>query len=101
MKCLDEIYSSKELILEDIISLQKYSCDKSLQGQTDPFLQGLVFFISSSSAQRSRQSFCCVFSSVPGTRAVDRSLECILKNPTDGRENVTLITSEKTDLREA
>lgn len=61
-------------------------------------MQGLAFFISSGSAQRRRRSSRRVFSCVPGTRAVDRSLDCILQNPTDGRENVTLITSEKNRL---
>lgn len=98
MKSLDQIYSSKELRLEAITSLQNYSCAKNVQEQTGPFLQGLAFFVSTGSAQRSRRSFCCVFSSIPGTRAADRSLDCILKNPTDGRENVTLITSEKNRL---
>lgn len=62
----------------------------------DPFLQRLVVLISSCSVPRSRRSFCRVFSYIPGT--VDKSLDCILKNSTDGRENVTLITSEKNRL---
>lgn len=66
-------------------------------GETrDPFLQRLVLLVSSSSAQRSRS--CCVFSYIPGTSTVDRSLDCILRISTDGMENVTLITSEKNRL---
>lgn len=62
----------------------------------DPVPQRLALLISSSSAQRSRS--CSVFSYIPGTSTVDRSLDCILKISTDGMENVTLITSEKNRL---
>lgn len=101
LKCLDELYSSKELILEDFISLQNYPCDKSLQRQTNPFLctrAGIFCFFRFCSEKKAVFLLCFVFL-VPGTRAVDRSLDCILRNPADGRENVTLITSEKNRLR--